>query len=336
MGGIANGIAYHGGFIPYVRHVPDLQRLHARLGPAGGAVRAARRSTSGPTTRSASARTARPTSRSSTTRPSGRSRTCGSSGPATRTRRPPPGRWRSSARDGPVALALTRQKLPTLPGTAELAREGVAPRRLRPARGVAAATPQLDPDRRPARSSSSRSRPPRRSRRDGHPDAGRVAALLGALRRPGRRPIATRSCRRRSASGSASRPASRSAGSAGSATRARSSGSTTSARRAPAGTIFEQFGFTRGRVADVGRRVVRDGAARPHPDPRAGPPAGATRRPSDARPRRRAASAGRRRPIPATADRPPDARRLRRRPRRCRAQGRAASGGSTRPGSATS
>jgi transketolase len=28
-------------------------------------------------------------------------------------------------RDGPVALALTRQKLPTLPGTAELARAGV-------------------------------------------------------------------------------------------------------------------------------------------------------------------------------------------------------------------
>ena len=43
-------------------------------------------------------------------------------------------------RDGPVALALTRQKLPTLAGTAELAREGVAPRRLRPARGDRAAT----------------------------------------------------------------------------------------------------------------------------------------------------------------------------------------------------
>ena len=41
MGGIANGIAYHGGFIPYAAHVPDLQRLHARLGPPGGAVGAA-------------------------------------------------------------------------------------------------------------------------------------------------------------------------------------------------------------------------------------------------------------------------------------------------------
>ena len=28
---------------------------------------------------------------------------------------------------------------------------------------------------------------------------------------------------------------------------------------APAGTIFEHFGFTVARVADVGRRVVRDG-----------------------------------------------------------------------------
>jgi transketolase len=36
--------------------------------------------------------------------------------------------WRLavSRRGGPVALALTRQKLPTLPGTPELAREGVA------------------------------------------------------------------------------------------------------------------------------------------------------------------------------------------------------------------
>ena len=32
-------------------------------------------------------------------------------------------------RDGPVALALTRQKLPVLAGTAEKAREGVATRR---------------------------------------------------------------------------------------------------------------------------------------------------------------------------------------------------------------
>ena len=42
MGGIANGIAYHGGFIPYCGTFLDVQRLHARLGPAGRAVRAPR------------------------------------------------------------------------------------------------------------------------------------------------------------------------------------------------------------------------------------------------------------------------------------------------------
>ncbi len=39
-------------------------------------------------------------------------------------------------RDGPVALALTRQKLPVLEGTAEKAREGVRARRLRAPRRV--------------------------------------------------------------------------------------------------------------------------------------------------------------------------------------------------------
>ena len=42
MGGIANGIAYHGGFLPYCAHVPDVQRLHARLGADRGPVRAPR------------------------------------------------------------------------------------------------------------------------------------------------------------------------------------------------------------------------------------------------------------------------------------------------------
>ena len=42
MGGIANGIAYHGGLHPVRRHVPELQRLHARLGAPRGALAAAR------------------------------------------------------------------------------------------------------------------------------------------------------------------------------------------------------------------------------------------------------------------------------------------------------
>ncbi len=53
MGGIANGIAYHGGFIPYVATFLHLQRLHARLGAPRGAHRACTWSTSGPTTPSA-------------------------------------------------------------------------------------------------------------------------------------------------------------------------------------------------------------------------------------------------------------------------------------------
>ena len=43
MGGIANGIAYHGGLLPYVGDVPELQRLHARLRAPRGALGAPRR-----------------------------------------------------------------------------------------------------------------------------------------------------------------------------------------------------------------------------------------------------------------------------------------------------
>ena len=163
----------------------------------------------------------------------------------------------AGAAPGPVALAFTRQKLPTLAGSPEKAREGLAARRLRPARGVgrrAAADPHRD-----RLGAAALLRGGRGARGRRHPDARREPPVLGALRGPGRRRTATRSCRRRCASGSRSRSASRWAGSAGSATRARSSASTTSARARPAGTIFKEFGFTSERVADVGRRVVREG-----------------------------------------------------------------------------
>ena len=68
---------------------------------------------------------------------------------------------------------------------------------------------------------------------------------------------------------------------------------------APAGTIFEHFGFTADRVADVARKVVRDGPARPDPDGRRRP---LRRHAPDARsrrPGRRAAPAAR---IPVTAE----------------------------------
>ena len=55
---------------------------------------------------------------------------------------------------------------------------------------------------------------------------------------------------------------------------------------APAGTIFERFGFTVDRVADVARDVLAGNGPRPGRDAGAGAPARAARRPSDARARR--------------------------------------------------
>ena len=199
MGGIANGIAYHGGFIPYdatfltfsdymrgvrpavragrpARHL----RLDARLGrarrgradpPAGRALRGA-------------AGDPEPV-----VRPAGRcQRDVGRLGA-----------WRWSARDGPVALALTRQKLPTLPGTAE--RLATAS----PAAGTSCARPRGDGDPRLILiahrvGAAARVRGGRGPRGRRHPDARRVAPLLGALRRAGPTTTATPSCRRASAS----------------------------------------------------------------------------------------------------------------------------------------
>ena len=69
-------------------------------------------------------------------------------------------------------------------------------------------------------------------------------AVLGALRRLSPRRIGTRSCRRRSGRASASRPGRPWAGTAGSASKAPSSPSTGSAPRRPRPAIFEHFGFT--------------------------------------------------------------------------------------------
>ena len=72
----------------------------------------------------------------------------------------------AGAQPGPVALAFTRQKLPTLPGTTEHAREGV--RRggyvLREASG---GSPRADPDRHGVGAPARASPPPRRSRPTG-------------------------------------------------------------------------------------------------------------------------------------------------------------------------
>ena len=91
---------------------------------------------------------------------------------------------------------------------------------------------------------------------------------------------------------------------------------------APAGTIFEEFGFTTDRVADIGRRVVREGLHGRHPDARGG---AARRTAVMAAPHGAARLVGHRphagqRPGPRLSS---DARRVRRRPRRCPAEGRA-------------
>src|SRR3954451_4041500 len=86
--------------------------------------------------------------------------------------------------DGPVALALTRQKLPTLPGTDRLpgqrgARGGGGLRALS-GRGAARPNPHRN-----GLGAQARVRSSRGARGGRHPDPGRVAPLLGTVRCPG-------------------------------------------------------------------------------------------------------------------------------------------------------
>ncbi len=165
---------------PLRRHVPHVQRLHARRRAPRGGDEVAGRSTCGPTTRSASARTGPPTSRSSTWPRCARSRTSRSCAPATRTRPRTPGRrcWRTPR--APRASALTRQNIPVLEGTSA---EGVA----RGGYVLADAS-----GRRPAAGAhrhrlgaADRRRRPRGARGRRHPHPGRVDAVHGLVRGPG-------------------------------------------------------------------------------------------------------------------------------------------------------
>ena len=275
MGGIVNGIAYHGGFIPYAGTFLTFSDYMRGVRFGWPRCRAPRRLRLDP--RLGRARRGRPDP------PAGRAlrRPPGDPEPVVHPARATPTRPRAAwavaveRRDGPVALALTRQKLTTLPETAALARDGVGPRRLRPARVAAAGRRAIDlilvgTGSELQLAVGGR----RRARGRGHPDPGRLAPVLGAVRRASRRPTARRPAAGDPPAGDASRRASRSAGSAMPATRARSSGSTTSGRRPRPATILEHFGFTAERVADVGRRVVRDGLRGRVPTARPRPPAG--------------------------------------------------------------
>ena len=124
MGGVANGIAYHGGFIPYAATFltfSDYMRGSVRLAALAGlhviyvwTHDSVGLGEDGPTHQPVEHYAAlRAIPNLWFVRP-------GDSNEATAA-------WAMAIerRDGPVALALTRQKLPTLAGTAELAREGL-------------------------------------------------------------------------------------------------------------------------------------------------------------------------------------------------------------------
>jgi transketolase len=158
--------------------------------------------------------------------------------------------------DGPVALALTRQKLPTLPGTDGLARDGVArggyilreastgtPELILIGTGselqlAFAAADALEEDGIPTRVVSL----PCWERFDDQDRAYRDDVLPPAVRK------------RVSVEAGVSLGWERWVGDEGAIVGLDHYGAS-----APAGTIFEHFGFTTARVADVARRVVRDG-----------------------------------------------------------------------------
>ena len=158
--------------------------------------------------------------------------------------------------DGPVALALTRQKLPTLEGTADARARGRGARRLRAARRRAgapdviliatgselqlavAAAEALEGDGIAARVVSL----PCWERFEAQDQAYRDSVLPPAVRK------------RVSVEIGVSMGWERWVGDEGAIIGLDHFGAS-----APAGTIFEHFGFTADRVADVARKVVRDG-----------------------------------------------------------------------------
>ena len=257
MGAIANGIAYHGGFLPYdatFLTFSDYMRGSVRLAALSGVHviyvwthDSVGLGEDGPTHQPVEHYAAlRAIPNLWFVRPADANETAAAWGLAVeRPRRRGPGRTRAHP---PEAADPGRDG-----GTR---RGGSAPRWLRPARGDTAATAAADPDRHRLRAVAVLPRPS--PWRRGDPDSRRVPALLGALRGTGRGVPGRASFRQRAGSASPSRRACRWAGTAGSATRARSSRSTGS-EPAPQPHIFTAFGFTPEHVADVGRRVVRDG-----------------------------------------------------------------------------
>jgi transketolase len=255
MGGTANGIAYHGGFIPYdatFLTFSDYMRGSVRLGALAGlhvihvwTHDSVGLGEDGPTHQSVEHYAAlRAIPNLWFVRP-------GDANEASAA-------WALAIerRDGPVALALTRQKLPVLEGTAEKARDGVGRGGyvLRDASGgspelilmgtgselqlAMAAAETLERDGIPTRVVSV----PCWERFDLQDAAYRDEVLPPSVRK------------RVSVEVGVSLGWERWVGDEGAIIGLDHFGAS-----APAGTIFEHFGFTAARVADVGRRVVRDG-----------------------------------------------------------------------------
>jgi len=259
MGAVANGIAYHGGFIPYVAtflNFSDYMRGAVRLAALAGlhviyvwTHDSVGLGEDGPTHQPVEHYAAlRAMPNLWFVRPGDANETAAA--------------WRLAIErhGGPVALALTRQKLPTLAGTAERAAEGV--RRggyvLREAAGEAGG-------RAPdailiATGSELQLAVAAADRLAGEGIAARVVSLpcweafegQAVAYRDEVLPPAVR--RRVTIEAGASLGWERYAGDEGAIIAIDHFGAS-----APAGTIFEELGLTADRVADVARRVVRDG-----------------------------------------------------------------------------
>ena len=255
MGGISNGIAYHAGFLPYCATFltfSDYMRGSVRLAALSGlhviyvwTHDSVGLGEDGPTHQPVEHYAAlRAIPNLYFVRPGDANETVAA--------------WALAVErtDGPVALALTRQKLPTLAGTDRLAREGVARGGyiLREASGgtpqlitigtgselqlAVAAAEALEAEGIPTRVVSL----PCWERFDLQDEAYRDAVLPPSVRK------------RVSVEIGVTLGWERWAGDEGAIIGLDHFGAS-----APAGTIFEKFGFTAQRVSDVARRVVRDG-----------------------------------------------------------------------------
>ena len=255
MGGVGNGLAYHGGFIPYLGtflNFSDYMRGSVRLAALSGlhviyvwTHDSIGLGEDGPTHQPVEHYAAlRAMPNLWFMRPGDANEAVAS--------------WALAVerRDGPVGLALTRQKLPTLAGTSELARDGVARGGyvLRDAPGgtpkviligtgselqlAFAAAEALNGEGVPARVVSL----PCWELFDAQDQAYRDSVLPPAVRK------------RISVEVGASLGWERWVGDEGAIIGLDHYGAS-----APAGTIFEKFGFTPERVTDVARKVVREG-----------------------------------------------------------------------------